>query len=146
MIKYDTVLSLNSHIINVMSLNHLSSGPSHRLEGVPNAVTMTTSPPETKRLSLAGIIIYLVLLHLVASQTPSFSATSDTEPVPSLSEECRRKMHPVTSYTGGCKKTRSSKLFLSLAFTKVKMGVSAFNIFSPNWGQASFTTNKTNKP
>ncbi len=72
--------------------------------GVVVAVTMTALPFRVGPLSFAGLVIFLLLsLPLVTSQTPSLPATSDPESVPSLPEECRRKMHPVTSYTGGCK-------------------------------------------
>uniref|UniRef100_A0A9J8BR63 Semaphorin-5A n=1 Tax=Cyprinus carpio carpio TaxID=630221 RepID=A0A9J8BR63_CYPCA len=51
-------------------------------------------------LSYAGLVIFRLLsLPLVSSQTPSLPATSDPESAPSLSGECLRKMHPVTSYT-----------------------------------------------
>lgn len=85
--------------------------------GVVVAVTMTALPFWAGPLSFAGLVILRLLsLPLVTSQTPSLPSTSDPEPVPSLPEECRRKMHPVTSYTGGCKIPCSLLPFPSLAF------------------------------
>ncbi|XP_026112127.1 semaphorin-5B [Carassius auratus] len=61
---------------------------------------MTALPFRLGPLSSAGLVIFLLFsLPLVTSQTPSLPATSDLESVPSLPEECRRKMHPVTSHT-----------------------------------------------
>ncbi|KAI2663231.1 Semaphorin-5B [Labeo rohita] len=61
---------------------------------------MTAFPFRVGPLSFVGLVIFhLLSLPLVTSQTPSLPATSDPESAPSLPEECRRKMHPVTSYT-----------------------------------------------
>ncbi|XP_016416392.1 semaphorin-5B-like [Sinocyclocheilus rhinocerous] len=61
---------------------------------------MTALPFRVGPLLFSGLVIFRLLsLPLVTSQTPSLPATSDPESVPSLPEECRRKMHPVTSYT-----------------------------------------------
>ncbi|XP_073707889.1 semaphorin-5B [Garra rufa] len=60
---------------------------------------MTGLPFRVGPLSFIGLVIFLLLLSLVKTQTPSLPATSDPQSVPSLPEDCRRKMHPVTSYT-----------------------------------------------
>ncbi|TRY98713.1 hypothetical protein DNTS_010266 [Danionella cerebrum] len=64
------------------------------------ADNMLSAPSRARSLSFIGpIVLHLILLPLVSTQTPLPPVDFDQKSVPSLSEECTRKIHPVTSYT-----------------------------------------------